>query len=193
MKLNEFIDEELISEIPAGGLGQMAKKVGAKVLNKVPGGAAKSKAANLAGKADLGDTANNLHKEFNKYIGTQGKSMKQATGEDLSAFIKTKNHNTKATIPSGVLQKAQLDAVLMAVAKEALAGQGGTTAQQPAAKAPTQTDANKDGKDDKTGAPIKSAPAAKAQGAVKIPPKLQKQIDALTANEKTQLVGLLKQ
>ena len=48
-----------IDEIPAGGVGQMAKKVGSKILNKLPGAAAKSKASNLAGKADLGDTANN--------------------------------------------------------------------------------------------------------------------------------------
>ena len=73
MKIDEIIVEKQIDEIPAGGLGQMAKKIGSKVLNKVPGATAKSKAANLAGQADLGDTANNLHKEFNGYLGKLGK------------------------------------------------------------------------------------------------------------------------
>ena len=132
MKLNEIIVEQQLDEIPAGGIGQMAKKVGAKVLNKVPGAAAKSKAANLAGKADLGDTANNLHKEFNQYLGTQGKNIKAATGEDLSDFLKTKKHNTSATIPSGQLQKQQLNDILMTVSKEATAGKGGATANKAA-------------------------------------------------------------
>lgn len=135
MKLDEIIiNERQLDEVPAGGLGQLAKKVGSRVLNKLPSSTAKSKAANLAGQADLGDTANNLHKEFNGYLGRIGKKMAQASGEDLSAFLKTKNHSTKANIPSGVLQKAQLNDILMTVSKEAMAGQGGTA---PSADAST--------------------------------------------------------
>ena len=122
MKMNEISVESQIDEIPAGGVGQMAKKVGSKILNKLPGAAAKSKASNLAGKADLGDTANNLHKEFNQFVGQQGKNIKSATGEDFSAFLKTKKHKTKAKIPSGPLQKNQLNDLLMAVSKEAAPG-----------------------------------------------------------------------
>jgi hypothetical protein len=128
-----FDEIEQLDEVPAGILGQVGKKLGAKALNLVPGGAAKSKAANLAAKADLGDTANLLHKEFNAYLGRNDKNMAKATGEDLVAFLKSKNHTTKATIPSGVLQKKQLDAVLMQAAKEAMAGQGA-----PAANAGSQ-------------------------------------------------------
>jgi hypothetical protein len=198
MKINEFLDEQQLDEVPAGMLGQMGKKLGAKVLSKVPGGAAKSKAANLAGQADLGDTANLLHKEFNQYLGRQGKTMKQATGEDLAAFIKSKNA-PMPKVPGGVLQKPQLDAVLMQVAKDAMSGKTVSGGEQPAQAAPAaQQDANKDGKDDKTGKPIakqaaKPGAAPKQQAtATKIPPKLQQQLSALTANEKKQLVGLLQ-
>lgn len=189
-----FDEIEKLDEVPAGGLGQLGKKIGAKVLNKVPGAAAKSKAANIAAKADLGDTANNLHKEFNAYLGRNDKNMGQATGEDLVAFLKTKNHRTKATIPSGVLQKKQLDAILMQAAKEAMAGQGGVAnapggqAQAQAGTAPV--DANKDGKDDNTGKPIAAKPGAAPKQAP-IPPAIQKQIDALTPDEKQVLAGLL--
>lgn len=162
MKLEEIlIEKQQLDEVPAGMIGQGLKKLGAKVLSKVPGGAAKSKAANLAGQADLGDTANNLHKEFNGYLGTQGKKMAQATGEDLAAFLKTKNHKTAATIPSGVLQKQQLDNILMTAAKEAMAGKGGVA---PAtANTASQVDQNNDGKDDNTGEPV-----AASNGAQKI-------------------------
>jgi len=170
MKLDEVIsDKQQLDEVPAGGLGQMAKKLGSRVLNKVPGATAKSKAGNLAGQADLGDTANNLHKEFNKYLGTQGKKMAQATGEDLSAFLKMKKHTTKATVPSGVLQKQQLNDILMTVSKEALAGQGGTASDTQKKSADSQqSDANNDGKDDKTGEPVAPDDKTSAGGGDKI-------------------------
>ena len=130
MKLDEVIvEKQNLDEAPVGGLGQMAKKVGARVLNKVPSASAKSKAANLAGQADLGDTANNLAREFNSYLGTQGKTMDTATGEDLAAFLKTKRHKTAAKIPSGELQKSQINQIIMTVSKEAMAGQGGVDPQ----------------------------------------------------------------
>lgn len=179
MKLNEIIVEQQLDEIPAGGIGQMAKKVGAKVLNKVPGATAKSKAANLAGKADLGDTANNLHKEFNQYLGTQGKNIKAATGEDLSDFLKTKKHNTSATIPSGQLQKQQLNDILMTVSKEAMAGKGGAASSQSA-----PVDANKDG------AVGKNQPSDQAVKK-RVPAKLYSQLLKLTPEEKKQLAALL--
>ena len=170
MKIDQILDEkQQLDEVPAGALGQMAKKVGSRVLNKVPGATAKSKAGNLAGQADLGDTANTLHKEFNTYLGTQGKKMAQATGEDLTAFLKTKKHTTKATVPSGVLQKQQLNDILMTVSKEALAGQGGTASDTQKTSADSQqSDANNDGKDDKTGEPVAPDDKTAAGGGDKI-------------------------
>lgn len=192
MKLDEvIISKKKLDEVPAGGLGQMAKKVGSRALNIVPGAAAKSKAANLAGQADLGDTANNLHKEFNGWLGRNQKTMKQATGEDLVAFLKTKGHRTKHKIPSGVLQKTQLDAALLAVSKEAMSGQGGVaTGSGP-------VDANKDGKDDNTGKPIQQKAGSKTAGDAdtaekpKVPAELLKKLIALKPEEKKQLAELL--
>ena len=184
MKIDQILDEkQQLDEVPAGALGQMAKKVGSRVLNKVPGATAKSKAGNLAGQADLGDTANTMHKEFNTYLGTQGKKMAQATGEDLSAFLKTKKHKTKTTIPSGVLQKQQLNDIMMTVSKEALAGQGGMAPKSAA------VDANKDGKDDKTGKPIQQK--SQSDEKPKIPAKLLTALQKLTPEEKKQLAELL--
>lgn len=191
MKLDEIIVEtEKLDEVPAGGIGQMAKKVGAKVLNKIPGGAAKSKAGNLAGQADLGDTANNLHKEFNKYLGTQGKNMKSATGEDLAAFLKTKSHKTSATIPSGILQKQQINDLLMTVSKEALAGKGGM------GKSTSPVDANKDGKDDATGKPMPQDGDSKDEPSdqevkKRVPAKLYAALLKLTSEEKKKLAELI--
>ena len=175
MKISDIIlEEQKLDEVPAGGLGQMAKKVGSRALNIVPSAAAKSKAANLAGKADLGDTANNLHKEFNKFLGTQGKNMKAATGEDLTAFLQTKNHQTKATIPSGVLQKQQLNNILMAVSKEAMAGQGKTTTSEPTSS--------------------KNTPASEPSDAEvkkRVPAKLYQSLLKLTPEEKKKLAELI--
>lgn len=156
MKIDQILDEkQQLDEVPAGGLGQMAKKLGSKILNKVPGATAKSKAANIAAQADLGDTANNLHKEFNSYLGTQGKKMAQASGEDLNDFLRMKKHTTKATIPTGTLQKSQLNDILMVISKEALAGKGGTPDDTSKTDTTTQqSDTNNDGKDDKTGKPV---------------------------------------
>lgn len=127
MKINEIH----LDEVPASSLGQMGKKIGAKVLSKVPGNAAKSKAANIAGKVDLGNTANDFHKQFSQYVGQIGKDASTATGEDLQAFLKKNNHKTSVTIPSGVLQKPQLDSIMMSVAKEVMAGKGGTDSDTP--------------------------------------------------------------
>jgi hypothetical protein len=190
MKLDEVIIKQKLDEVPASGLGAAAKSLGARVLNKLPSAAAKSKAGNLAGQADLAKTANNLHKEFNTYLGTQGKTMKTATGEELAAFLKTKNHKTAAKIPSGTLQKAQLDQVLMTVSKEAMSGQGGTApaqTQQPAQDAPV--DKNKDGKDDKTGKPIQQKDQTAAKP--KVPADLLAKLQKLTPEEKKQLASLL--
>ena len=184
MKINEFAEVNDLNEVPAGGIGQMAKKISSRVLNKVPGSAAKSKAANIAGQADLGDTANNLHKEFNKFLGTQGKNMKAATGEDLTAFLKMKKHNTKANIPSGILQKQQVNDVLMTVSKEAMAGQGGEAPQ-------AQQDANGDGKDDKTGKPVATQEPSDADVKKRVPSKLYNQLLKLTPEQKKQLAELL--
>jgi len=129
-----------LDEIPASGIGQTFKRGAARTLNALPSSRAKSKAANLAGKVNLGSTANLLHKQFSEFLGNQNKNVSQATGEDLQAFLKTKKHKTLQTIPSGVLQKQQLDDILMAVAQEAFKRKQGAGETDP--------DAEKSGADD---------------------------------------------
>ena len=143
MRINEFTATDDLEEAPVGMMKRAAQGIGSKVLNKIPG--AGNKAANLAGKADLSDTANNLYKEFSKFIGTQGKNIKQATGEELDAFLKSKKAVVQG-IPSGVLTKPQINDVLMKAAKDAMAKQAGAAIAQ----------ADGDGKD---GKPVQAEPA----------------------------------
>jgi hypothetical protein len=186
MKINDVIVEKQIDEVPAGGLSQLGNKLGGKLLNKVPGAAAKSKAANMLGKADLGDTANNLHKELNQYIGRQGKNMKQLTGEDFAEFLRFKKHKTAAKIPSGVLQKAQLDQLLNTASKEALAGKGGV---QPGDTTPGATKAPPAGGQQ---TPAAGPQAGKAVPQAKIPDNILAQINKMDPKQKQQLAGMLQ-
>lgn len=79
----------------------------------------KSRAANMAGKADLGATANKLYRQFNSYLGTQNKNLKQATGKDLSDFLSTKNvKNIK--IGAGPIDANTINQIMMDVSKKAM-------------------------------------------------------------------------
>ena len=189
MKINEITNsEEQLDEVPAGGLSQLGNKLGGKLLGKLPGATAKSKAANMLGKADLGDTANNLHKELNQYIGRQGKNMKQVTGEDFAEFLRFKKHKTAATIPSGVLNKAQLNDLLTTASKEALAGKGGAPKGAGKATAPA-----KGGKGKQTAKPTApSGGTAQPKAPVKIPNNISKQLSGLSSAKKQQLAGMLQ-
>lgn len=116
MKINQIIVEnKKINEAPAGVFKQMGRKLGSKALNKV---GAKSMAANMAGKADLGATANKLHQQFSGYMGTQNKSISQATGQDLKAFLATKN--VSVNIPNGKIDPSRMDKMLLKVARDAM-------------------------------------------------------------------------
>ena len=85
------------------------------------------------GQSTLKLTTDNLKKQFAEYLGGKGKkNFKQATGEDFANFLKTKRHQTKASIPSGPLSKNDLNNLLATASKEAIAGQGGIPQQQPA-------------------------------------------------------------
>jgi hypothetical protein len=69
MKINQVITEsKSIKEAPAGALTQFGRSIGSKVLNKI---GAKSMAQNMAGKADLGATANKLHQQYSRYLGVR--------------------------------------------------------------------------------------------------------------------------
>lgn len=174
MKINE-----VTNEAPVGAIKQATNKFGSKILNKV---GAKDKAYNLAGKADLGDTANRLFRMFNNYIGTQNKSIKQATGTDIVDFLKSRNI-PQQIIPSlnnGVLQKNQINDIFLQVAKDGLKlkQQQGQTQDQGQKK-----DIDGDGKPDETD-------NTKIINSV-LPDDLKKTLEKLSTEQRAELLRLL--
>lgn len=124
MKIAEIseLEQKQIDEAPAGMIGQLAKKAGAAVLGKVPGMG--NVAANLKGKAEVGDTANAVYKKFNQYLGTQQKNVKTATGDDLANFLQNTYNYNQAKIPQGTLNKQQVYDIITQMAKDGYAQQG---------------------------------------------------------------------
>jgi len=124
MKIAELseLEQKQIDEAPAGMIGQLAKKAGAAVLGKVPGMG--NVAANLKGKADVGDTANAVYKKFNQYLGTQQKNVKTATGDDLANFLQNTYNYNQAKIPQGTLTKQQVYDIITQMSKDGYAQMG---------------------------------------------------------------------
>ena len=87
MKMNEFLNESEVHDIeeaPAGMVGQMARKAGAKVLGKI---GMKGKAGELATKANVGDEANRIKQELNQFMAGSGIKKGQLEVNDLLAFL----------------------------------------------------------------------------------------------------------
>jgi hypothetical protein len=82
MKYNEIVATEEINEAPMGVLGQAGNWLGSKLTPIAPGFGSKS-----TGKLNVGKLANQLHKEFNYYIGN---SHQQPTAKVLLDFLKAK-------------------------------------------------------------------------------------------------------
>ena len=123
MKINEITS---LDEAPFSGLLAKNKAMQAKMLGKIPG--MKDRAANMTARADMKATANNLYNKFSTYIGGQGKKVKQATGEELAAFMKTMNYN--GVTAKGPLDKATINSELTKAAKHAMAGNKPSPAPQ---------------------------------------------------------------
>ncbi|OUV76751.1 MAG: hypothetical protein CBC91_05840 [Rickettsiales bacterium TMED131] len=131
------IDDITLKEAPVGMMKKAGQTIGSKALSAI---GMKGKASNLAGKADLSDTANNLYNEFRQYLGTQELDIKTATGASLVAFLKSKRVNNIGVVPKGPLTKAVMDKAFMQAAKEAMNKQQGikgpvaSPVQKPVAK-----------------------------------------------------------
>jgi hypothetical protein len=209
MKISDLSIEEQkqIDEAPAGMIGQLAKKAGAAVLGKVPGMG--NVAANLKGKADVGDTANAVYKKFNQYLGTQQKNIKTASGDDLANFLKNTYNYTQGKIPQGILNKQQAYDVIMQMAKDGYAqdkpgggAAGGQGQQQAPGTQPSGQQAAPSGQQQGgTGGKAVGGPASEpvsrtgakqaASGATEIPADVQKMLDTLSPTEKKALAGML--
>ena len=125
MKINEII------EAPNSRLKNVARGMGARMLNKI---GAKSAANNLAGKADSIATANNLYDKFERFLGTQQKKAKEAQGADVKAFFAKIGYQTNIPVPKGLLDKAALRKIFNAAGAERTAGPkaGASYTKEPA-------------------------------------------------------------
>lgn len=212
MKIHELIAESRVDEAPVGAIKQGLKKFGAKALAKV---GAKDTAMGMAGEIDTGDEANKLRGEYQNYIGQSGQKMSAIDPADLSNWLKSKKYPTDGGLipPSGVINKKMLDSILLKVvqASKKIKGAAGTATAGDSAKdasakdasATPQVDANKDGKDDKTGQPIapdtgdgkgKAPPTGNGSAAGpadSIPANIQAQLDLLNSADKKRLASMI--
>lgn len=92
MKAIDILAESKIDEAPVGALGQIGRKLGSAAL-----GAAglKTWAADLGGKAEMGDRANQYYTAFRRYLAQTGKDEKTADYTDLAGFLKKSNLDAK--------------------------------------------------------------------------------------------------
>jgi len=216
MKVHEIIYESTktpLKEKPAGGLGNVARKVGAKVLAKL---GAKNTAAGMAGKVDAADKANALFTDFRAYLGQVGEKYGNAVDSaSLRDFLTTKKMPTQNIPQDGVLTKKQIDQAIMKSVQDSYRGKGGIPNQPAGQKgAPAKGQAQgQQAQGQAAGNVGGGAPAQQQQGtgsaqtpagkapptkngstvgsAKSIPPSIQKQLDQMSAGEKKQLAGMI--
>ena len=205
MKISDLSIEEQkqIDEAPAGMLKQLGRNIGAAAAGAV---GMKNVAANLKGKADVGATANAVYTKFNQYLGTQQKSIKTATGDDLANFLQNTYNYNQAKVPQGVLNKQQAYDVINKMAADGYAqmgakgGAGAGPAGQQTPQGQTQTTAQAgqsqtgstaQGQTQTTAQAGKASVAKPTAPTKGIPQDVQTQLDTLTPTEKKALVGML--
>lgn len=106
-------------EQPVGGVKQSLRTLGAKTLKHIPG--MLNKATELAAKGDLGNTANNLYRQYIAFLGSNDKEIKGSTAQDLRDFFKSRGIKTKiGSTDTGVLPPSTIEKYIMDVAKEAI-------------------------------------------------------------------------
>lgn len=213
MKVHEIIYESTktpLKEKPASGLGNVARKIGAKVLAKV---GAKNTAAGMAGKVDAADKANALFTDFRAYLGQVGEKYGNAVDSaSLRDFLTTKKMPTQNVPQQGVLTKKQVDQAIMKAVQDSYRGKGGVPNQPAGQKgAPAKGQAQGQSAGNVGGGAPAQQPAAQGTGSAQtpagkapptkngstvgsaksIPPSIQKQLDQMSAGEKKQLAGLI--
>lgn len=211
MRVYDIVAEKSdIDEAPAGALSQIGRKIGAKALGAI---GFKGKAAELTGKAEVGDEANQLKIALRQYAGKAGINVKQMQGPQLAAFLKSKGYpNMHLKGVQGIMTPKQIDQAIMTAAQDAAKADGDPTTGQstaPAATAAKGTATTTSSGGAGSGASGSSTattnvnvntPADKAAPAAApgtsaaptgIPPALLKKLTQLSAQEKKQLAGML--
>ena len=98
MKVYDILNENDINDIdeaPAGFIGQTARKLGAKALNKI---GMKGTAANMATKANVGDEANRIRQELNQFMAGSGIPKGQLEVNDFIAFLSNAGFDKKTVM-----------------------------------------------------------------------------------------------
>ena len=171
MKINQIVTETTVSEAPGGSaLGNLARKAGAKVAGAV---GAKGTAAGMKGKVDQNARAKEIFTQYRGYMGQTGGNAKQPTADQVMDFLqKQKLPTQRMQGVQGQMTPKQVDDLLQGIAQDSFKGAAGqaSTANSPASLG------------DKFG-------SASAQGG--IPADLQKEIDALSPQDKAELAKLL--
>jgi hypothetical protein len=194
MKISDLSIEEQkqIDEAPAGMLKQLGRRVGAGLAGAV---GMKNTAANLQGKAEVGKTANDVYTKFNKYLGTQQKNVKTATGDDLANFLQNTYNYNQAQIPQGVLNKQQIYDIINKMASDGYAQMGKSNASPSQGSQAQSSGTQAADQQNRTASPktsgASSPKAAASSATVEIPTEIQKQLDTLTPTEKKALAGML--
>ncbi len=173
-----LLEAKKVNEAPANIVGQGLKRLGAGVLGAM---GAKGMAGNLQGSAESGAKANELHANFQKYLGQIGKTTKTAEYADLQAFLKANKMNPSAAKGNGPLNQKAVDQIFTSIAQnsfKAPAVGGKKSSAQPA-----DTGAQQSAEPAQT---TKAAPATGTQGAS------QNQVGKMTLTQIKQAVSGLR-
>jgi hypothetical protein len=181
MKISD-LDNDIteLNEAPVSGFKQGLRKLGAAALGTI---GATNTASNLAGKADVGDKANQLYTKYNRYLGRQNSSINDSTAGDLKDFLDSINIDDKyvRNPDTEVMTKDELNDIFLQVAKDSFRqsrSQAGGTSSAPGGgpRLPSPS------------APNRSQPA----GGQSLLSQIQKDITRLSDDEKTQLITYLQ-
>lgn len=159
-----------IDEAPVSTGKQRLRKIGAKVAGAF---GAKNKSAELKGRVEVGDDANELKTGFSNYLGKIGKTYKQVNGNTLASYLRSKGYPTLhlQAFDQDLLSKQEIDKHIMVSAQK--------YAQAPGTTAP------------KVATPSKQPVVAKEPKQPKIPASLSKQISGLDDKQKQQLASMI--
>lgn len=151
-----------ITEAPFSGTG--LKKFGAKTLAKL---GAKDTAASMAGTVDRQEKSNNIYRKWLSTVGSANLNKNQVDAQTLANFMAKQGLPTDMlkTVSDSLNDKQVQTIISKSVAK---------SFDPSAAAAPS--------------APQKAAPNA---ATIKVEPAMQKQLDALTPQQRKELAALL--
>lgn len=177
MKISDLdIDTTNLTEAPVSGLKQGLRSLGVGALDFV---GARDMASNLGGKVEVGNKANQLYTKFNKFLGRQNITVKDATAGDLKDFLLSVNVSDKY-VPqpdTEVLVKDELNDIMMQVAKDSF--------RKSSRSVPSASD------QDPTSPP--SAPVSRSASAgTSSLESLQKAILKLPNEDKTKLISFIQ-